>query len=252
MKLVLLGTGGYYGNDLRHTACIMLPEVGVVLDAGSGLYRIHDYLATDELSIFLSHAHLDHVIGLTHLLGVLSPEVLARTTIFGEAEKLAAIRTHLFAEELFPVLPGFRFHAIENRTPLADGGALTYFSLKHPGSSIGFRLDWPGAAKAPGRSLAYVTDTTADPAADYVDAIRDVDVLIHEAFFLDDEDQWSDTVGHSCVEAVAKVAARAQVGRLVLVHMSPQLVDDANFDLVPAKQIFAAIELGRDKMELSI
>jgi ribonuclease BN (tRNA processing enzyme) len=251
MKLVLLGTGGYYGNDRRHTACMMLPDVGIVLDAGSGLYRIHDYLVTNELSIFLSHAHLDHVIGLTHLLGVLEPELLAQTTIFGKAEKLVAIRRHLFAEELFPVLPAFRFESIEERTPLAAGGQLTYFPLKHPGGSVGFRLDWPGAAKSRGHSLAYVTDTTADPAADYVDAIRGVDVLIHEAYFLHDENQWSDTVGHSCVQAVAKVAAKAQVGRLVLVHMSPQLVDDADFDLAPAKRLFPATELGRDKMELS-
>ena len=77
MKLVLLGTGGYYANDRRHTACLMLPEVGVVLDAGSGMFRIRDYLATDRLDIFLTHAHLDHVIGLTYLIDVLSPEVLA-------------------------------------------------------------------------------------------------------------------------------------------------------------------------------
>ena len=33
MKLHLLGTTGYHPNARRHTACLMLPEQGIVLDA---------------------------------------------------------------------------------------------------------------------------------------------------------------------------------------------------------------------------
>lgn len=244
MKLVLLGTGGYYGNDQRQTACLMLPEAGVILDAGSGLYRIRDFVATDQLSVFISHAHLDHIIGLTYLLDVVSPEVLANTTIYGEPGKLEAVREHLFAESLFPVLPPFLLEPIGPTCSLIGGGKLTHFPLKHPGGSIGFRLDWPD------RSMAYVTDTTADPAADYVEEIRGVDLLVHEAFFLHDEKQWSVAIGHSCVERVAQVAAKAQVGRLLLVHMNPQLVNDAEFDLTAARRIFHATELGHDMLEL--
>ena len=71
MKLQLLGTAGYHPNDQRQTACLMLPEVGVVLDAGTAFYRVRDYLCTDELDIFLTHAHLDHVVGITYLFDVL-------------------------------------------------------------------------------------------------------------------------------------------------------------------------------------
>jgi ribonuclease Z len=250
MKLVLLGTGGYYCNDRRHTACLMLPEAGIVLDAGSALFRVRDYLATDQLSIFLTHAHLDHVVGLTYLLDVLSPAVLAATTVYGEPDKLATIRDHLFAAGLFPIMPPFRLAPIDHACPLARGGKLTHFPLKHPGGSIGFRLDWPPAAQAPRHSLAYVTDTTADADADYIDEIRGVDLLVHEAFLETDGDGMSETIGHSCVENVAKVAARAGVGRLVLVHMSPRLLYDADFDLAAAQRIFPATQLGHDKLEL--
>ena len=34
MRIVFLGTGGYYTNDRRHTPGILLPDVGVLLDAG--------------------------------------------------------------------------------------------------------------------------------------------------------------------------------------------------------------------------
>ncbi len=67
MLLNLLGTTGYHPNERRQTACFMLPELGIVLDAGTGMFRVHDHLQTDTLDIFLSHAHLDHILGLTFL-----------------------------------------------------------------------------------------------------------------------------------------------------------------------------------------
>jgi len=244
MKLLLLGTGGYYANDRRHTACLMLPEVGVVLDAGSGMFRVADYLATERLDIFLTHAHLDHVLGLTYLLGVLTEQVQQRTIVHGKAEKLDAIRTHLFAEPLFPVQPKFQMKALADEVALPENGKLTCFPLAHPGGSIGFRLDWPAG------SLAYVTDTTALADAAYIDCIRGVNVLVHEAFFAEDANDMADVMGHSCLSDVAKVAAAAEVGLLVLVHVNPQLDEDAKFDLRPAQQIFKNMLLGTDRMEI--
>ena len=247
MKLVLLGTGGYYANDARHTACLMLPEAGVVLDAGSGLFRVADYLATERLDIFLTHAHLDHVLGLTYLLGVLPSEVQERTTVHGEAAKLEAIRTHLFAEPLFPVAPAFQMQPLTGEVKLAGGGKLSCFPLTHPGGSIGYRLDWPGS------SLAYVTDTTAAADAAYVERIRGVNVLVHEAYFADETDgadELAEVTGHSCLRDVAMVAAAAEVGLLVLVHVDPQLDRDSDLDLPPAQQIFQNTLLGADRMEI--
>ncbi len=244
MKLVLLGTGGYYANELRHTACLMLPEVGVMLDAGSGMFRVADYLATDRLDIFLTHAHLDHVLGLTYLLNVVTKEVQARTTVHGEAPKLAAIRTHLFAEPLFPVKPAFQMQPLMGEVALAGGGKLTHFPLAHPGGSIGFRLDWPGS------SLAYVTDTRAAADAAYIEHIRGVNLLVHEANFDDEAGEMAEITGHSCLSDVAKVAAAADVGLLVLVHVDPQLKQDSALDLRPAQQIFQNTLLGTDRMEI--
>lgn len=242
MKLVLLGTTGYHPNDRRQTACMMLPEAGVVLDAGTGTYRAGEHLATRHLDIFLSHAHLDHVVGLTFLLEVLHGREMERVTIHGEPAKLAAVCQHLYDELLFPVAPLYEFRPIAPRTELAGGGVLTWFPLVHPGGSIGFRLDWPG------RSLAYVTDTTAKAGADYVDKIRGVDVLLHECYFPDGNEAFAEKTGHSCTTPTAQVAREGGVGRLILVHVAPHSIADDPIGLATARAIFPATQIAEDNM----
>jgi ribonuclease Z len=265
MKLLLLGTTGYHPNDRRHTACLMIPELGVVFDAGTAMYRVSDYLTTNTLDIFLTHAHLDHVIGLTYLFNVLERHPLQQVTVHAEQEKLDALRTHLFSELLFPVMPPFHMQPLKQKillatqsratqpresgqqanSPGANRGVLTHFPLRHPGGSIGYRVDWPD------RSLAYVTDTVAAPEVDYIDKIRGVDLLIHECYFGDESPEQAELTGHSCLTPVAQVAAAAGVGRMVLVHINPLLNDDRQIRLGEARKIFPHIQIGTDRMELA-
>jgi ribonuclease Z len=249
MKLVLLGTGGYFPTTRRHTACFMLPEVGVVLDAGSGMCRIGSHLQTKRLDVFLTHVHLDHIVGLTYLINLAPKDVLKQSVVHGDAAKLAAVRKHLFAEPIFPVPPPFRFEPLQTSSALPDGGTLTTFPLQHPGGSLGFRLDWP-ARRGAGHSLAYVTDTTATAGAAYVEKIRGVDLLLHEAYFADDAKDLPAITGHSSLMPVAEVAAAAEVGRLILVHLNPMTVDDDGYDLAAARAVFPDVQIGTDCMEI--
>jgi ribonuclease BN (tRNA processing enzyme) len=242
MKLILLGTTGYHPNDRRHTACLMLPEPGIVLDAGTAMYRVRNYLCTPELDIFLTHAHLDHVVGITYLFDVLRDRDVGRVTVHAAADKLAAIETHLLAETLFPVKLPCEFRPLGASVELPAGGRLTHFPVEHP--AIGFRLDWPD------RSMAYVTDTTASADAPYLEAVRRVDLLVHECTFSDAERHRAPGVGHSYTSGVARLAHEAQVGRLVLVHLSPRDEGDDPVGLPDARRVFPRTELGHDLAEL--
>ncbi len=244
MKLILLGTTGYHPNDRRHTPCMMLPEAGVVLDAGTAMFRVRDHLATATLDIFLTHAHLDHVVGLTFLLEIVYRKRVDRIVVHGREEKLQAIAEHLFSEHIFPVDPPFEMRPLADEVSLAGGGRLTHFPLEHPGGALGFRLDWPES------SMAYVTDTTARADAPYIEQIRGVDLLLHECYFSDADKDLAELTGHSCISPVAEVARAADVGRLVLVHINPLVTDDSTIGLDVAKAIFPATEIGVDGMEL--
>lgn len=242
MKLILLGTSGYHPTDSRHTACLMLPEVGVVLDAGTAMYRTREHLVTDWLDIFLTHAHLDHVVGLTYLLGVLAGRTMTRVSVHAEAEKLRAIDANLFAQPLFPVRPPATFCPLTDEVGVAGQGRVTHFELNHPGGAVGFRLDWPA------RSMAYVSDTTASLEATYVDRIRGVDLLVHECHFRDGMSQRAALTGHSCTTQVAQVARQAEVGRLILVHINPLETADDPVGLAAARAVFPQTDLGTDRL----
>jgi ribonuclease Z len=244
MKIVLLGTTGYHPSERRHTPCMLIPEFGVMLDAGTAMFRAPRYLATSELDIFLTHAHLDHIVGLTYLLSVLHVHPLAPLRVHGTPATLQAVSDHLFAPTVFPVEPPFEMHALPaGGVDLRGQGRLTYFPLAHPGGSLGFRLDWPG------HSMAYVTDTTATPDAPYLDAIRGVNLLIHECYFPDRFAEFARKTGHSHTTAVVEVAKRAGVGRLVLVHLDPMSADKDPIGLDVARAIFPETVLGVDCME---
>ena len=242
MRVVFLGTGGYHPNERRHTASVLLPDAGVALDAGSGFFRVQNAIRSSTLDVFLTHAHLDHVCGLTFILVPLLRGDLERVRVFGTKNTLHAVRTHLLAHELFPVEPDFEWHILDGSVALPDNGELTWISLEHPGGSVGFRLDWPG------KSLAYITDTTAP--GNYADFVRGVDVLIHECYFPDELDDWAQRTGHSSSSNVAKLARAAKVKRLYLVHVDPQRPDDDPVGLNGIRAIFPKTELTEDLMEI--
>ncbi len=257
MRLVMLGTGGFIPTETAQTACYLLPEVGVMLDAGTGLYRMSQYLPeTAELDVYLSHAHGDHTNGLTWLFASFMLQELRlpgvdETTISGIMDRsnarLHSVRVHATQIALDTLKNTFEpFHldwrVLASPELLPQGGRLTHFSVSQ-GDEVGFRLDWPG------HSLAYVTDTTAGPDVKYIEDIRGADVLLHDCNGPDRMAGLMTRISHSTPSAAAQVAAKAGVNRLVLIHKNP-LDWSIEEDLQAARRIFANTEIGADGMEL--
>jgi ribonuclease BN (tRNA processing enzyme) len=240
MELLILGAGGFHPNEHRHTACFMIPDWGVLLDAGSGAFRVRSHLRTESLDVLLSHTHLDHVVGLTFLFDLFGDETGERLTVHAAKSKHAVLTENLYHRELFPLAPTFRLSALTAEFTLASGVKVNTFPLDHPGGSVGFRLERDG------KSLAYVTDTTA--AAEYTEAIRGVDLLLHEAYFPAEREELASVTGHSTVQHAAEVAAAAKVGRLVCIHPDPRCDVAAPFSLDEARRMFEGIEWGLDGM----
>jgi ribonuclease Z len=217
MKLHCLGTAGYHPNDTRQTTSFFISEANLLLDAGTGVFRLDKLIRDPELSILLSHAHLDHVVGLTYFLDLVGTTPLQRIHVYGEERKLKAIQEHLFHEAIFPVLPPLVWHPIDSEPGPWQVGqtSVTWFPLQHPGGSVGYRLQLPGV------SLAYVTDTTSRHDSSYWSKIQGVDWLIHECNFRDEQQELAERTGHSCISAVLENAHRNGIQRLIFMHMNP-------------------------------
>ena len=260
MRLICLGTNGFLPTDQAQTACYFLPEAGIMLDAGSGLYRLPAYLQSSPIDIFLSHAHGDHTSGLVYLFGSyfkwlareaseeLSEENV-RDVVQRANEALHTTRIHATPAAIQEVQPqyllhGFDWQPLQNPTKLPQGGSLTYFPLAHGSTEcVGYRLDWPG------HSLAYVTDTIARPDSAYIQKILGVDLLLHECNNPNRLTGLAENIHHSHTNAAAQIAAAADVKRLVLIHKSPIESLDIHPDLAAARQIFANTEIAEDGME---
>lgn len=89
------------------------------------------------------------------------------------------------------------------------------------------------------RSFAFCSDTRFDES--YIESVRNVDLLYHEATFASDNKDLAQTTYHSTGEDAAKVALKAEVGKLIIGHFSARYKDHTII-LKEAQTIFANTE----------
>lgn len=96
------------------------------------------------------------------------------------------------------------------------------------------------------KSYAFCSDTQYSEAI--IPLIKDVDVLYHEATFLEAEKELAPKTKHSTAKEAAKIAKKAQVGKLILGHFSTRY---PSIDLFreEAETIFSRVELADDGKE---
>jgi len=248
--LEILGTAGYHPSDTRQTSSILIPEYGFVLDAGTGFYRARGKITTPDLHIFLSHLHLDHSQGVTYLVDVLWETDICSVTVYGLGVHLMYLKEHLFGSPLFPLEFGkkscpYQTQAIAPGKPLiVNGVTIRTKTLKHPGTSLGYRFEFPD-----GNVLSYVTDTTNSD--EYLDLIKDSDVLIHECNFPDEWKKHAKKTGHSWTSGVAQLAKKANVKQLILMHFNPLDTSKDPTHQDEAETVFPNTVVAEDNMTIS-
>ncbi len=95
----------------------------------------------------------------------------------------------------------------------------------------------------PGRTVVYMVDTR--PFAGAENFVRGADLLIHDGMFADDMAGESGPKGHTTARQAARLARKAGVGKLVLVHISPRYLSIREM-LKEAREEFPATRVARD------
>lgn len=254
-------TARYGGN----TACISIAGSDgrlVILDAGSGLRPLgHELmkqrngnLATD---ILLSHTHWDHIQGLPFFKPMSSRET--SVCIYGAAQEGVPLK-EILGRQMDPMVFPVPMNAlaaslmvveIEEGEFEIEGFKICAFRLRHPGTTLGYRL----VPESGGKEVAYVTDNELGPGGTYdvspdwrgqlVEFIQHADTLIHDAMYLDQIIQARAGWGHSTPRQAVDLAREGRCRRLILFHHEPEHDDSALDRLVrDAKQYAAQVAPG--------
>jgi ribonuclease BN (tRNA processing enzyme) len=210
MKIFFLGTNGWYDTKTGTTLCIFIAtrEYNIVLDAGNGFTKLDKVLSnSNPLFLFLSHFHLDHLIGLHSLIKFSFDRKLTISGPKGTEKVLKALLRQPFTAPLAHL--SYKTEILEmpeseNRFPFGVKG----MDLVHPPLSMGYRFHLEG------KEIAYCADTGYCENA--VTLAKGADFLISECSFLPGENSadWP----HLNPQSAARIAKEAGATRLALVH----------------------------------
>jgi ribonuclease BN (tRNA processing enzyme) len=242
MDVRILGSGGFAPNDRRETAAALLRkgDDALLVDAGTGVRRLlteRELLAgVARLRVVLTHFHLDHTIGLLYVADV-EPEV----ELWGAGTALEGVSTRALLERLLgpPFAPasflgGFAgVHEVDVDGKAAIGSFAVQMRIQplHSNPTLALRVD---------DQVVWCTDTAYDE--DNVGFARGAALLAHEAFHPGES---TDDPGHTAAGEAGRVAAAAGVGRLLLIHVNPEVTDDDAL-AASARTYFRPVEVAHD------
>jgi len=211
----------------------------LILDAGTGIRALGMALGHDHpkrIDIFITHLHTDHIEGLRFFDPIWDPSV--ELNVWGPPSPIRELRSRIapyFAPPFFPVhLRNIPSHPEFRDTPTTTwrigSAAVTAQLVKHPGPTVGYRIEENGAALAylPDHEPALGSDLSTVE-AEWISGIALAEgaaVLLHDAQYTQEEYDERVGWGHSSTEDVVTFARRAGARRLVLFHHDPLHTDE--------------------------
>lgn len=256
----------------------------IIIDAGSGIRQLGDYLVKNDLSkgpidteIFLTHTHWDHIMGFPFFTPIYIPGTKLR--IYGpvsyEEDTLEKIIGDLLRYRYFPVLHSelaaqIEYHQLkECKMDLGDNILLKTKYLNHPLLCLGYRFEHNG------KVFCTVYDTEpfrnvfpTDPkAVDYDPLIAEegekaakeendkvsrffsgADIVVYDTQYTKEE-YFASKIGwgHGYFEYAVDAARQAKVKKLVLFHHDPARIDK---ELVDIEKHYKQLEKSKSDMEI--
>ncbi len=142
MKIIFLGTNGWYDTKTGNTLSVLIAtkEYNIVLDAGTGFAKLDRYLSnSNPVFLFLSHFHLDHLIGLHTLFKFSFSQNLTISGPRGTEKVLKALLKQPFTAPLDHL--SYKTEILE--LPVGQGQLpfqVEGLDLVHPPLSMGYRF----------------------------------------------------------------------------------------------------------------
>ena len=304
LDILFLGTGASIPSRTRSLPCVAIRRDSdiTVFDCGEGSQRqfmISPFSFMKITSIFVTHLHGDHILGLPGLLQTMGMSGRKKEVTIGgpigikkAVENLLAACERSFVEKSDDPKKELEFplRIIEMRPGDEvefKGHRIKAFATEHGVSSIGLKYvenvtqgkfdkekaielglrgndfsrlqngetvkgvspDMVIGAPKKGIDVVYTGDTS--PCTGIEEASEGADVLIHESTYSGNDKKLASENLHSTAVDAANTALKANVRKLVLIHMSNRYDDPAKVEK-EASEIFKDTVLAHDMMMLSV
>jgi ribonuclease BN (tRNA processing enzyme) len=247
VRIVFLGTNGFYDSETGNTISILIETTKcyIVLDAGFGIYKLRQYIEDDRpVYLFISHFHLDHIVGLHTLALNKFANGLHIITQRGGAQLLNTIVNTPFTIPFKDLPFGTRIIEVpgsEYELPFKTD----FLPMVHAAPTLGIRMEIDD------KVIAYCPDTGFCENA--LTLARGADLLITECAFRPNETDanWP----HLNPETAARIARDAGVRKLVLVHFDAFRYGNIELRIEAeqkAREVFEASYMSVDGAEIEI
>lgn len=246
MKLTFLGTNGWYDTETGNTVSCLLEsaDYNIVFDAGNGLHRLDEYVKDEkQIYLFISHFHLDHIIGL-HLLDKFNFRSLKIFGQEGTARHLNSIMKQPFTkpfDDLACKVEISELHEGDHKIPFP----VTIKKLLHSSPAIGYRCELDG------KIISYCTDT--GKCKNLLELAKDSDTFITECSWKRgiEDPRWP----HLNPETAACIAKEARTKKLFLTHFDPmqyKSLEEREEAEKSARKIFKDTIAAKDLMQFEM
>ncbi|MBF9132441.1 MBL fold metallo-hydrolase [Plantactinospora sp. S1510] len=217
MRLTILGCAGSFPGPESACSAYLVEADGfrLLVDFGSGsLSALQRYVGLKALdAILLTHLHGDHILDAIPYIVVrrYAPDgpypPLPVYAPSGAPDRLA----NAYSLDGGSIDDVYTFYGLQSGTFPLGPFAVTVDRVNHPVETYGVRLEHGG------RSLCYSSDTA--PCESLLRLANRADLFLCEASYLDGVENPPDL--HLTGREAGEIAAKAEVGRLLLTHLVP-------------------------------
>ncbi len=239
LEIHFLGTRGTIPIDAKEyeifggaTACTLIKynKQNLILDAGTGLLSLDHYIdctEEQELSILISHPHIDHIIGLLASRILFNPKLTIN--IYGKPKDGRSIKEQIHTMMREPIWPvnSDVYTAQVNFIDITENFSIGEFHIiieesYHAGGSTIYRIECND------KKIIYSTDYEIDENSRkfLVEFSRNVDFMICDGQFSDTYKEFKKGFGHSSWQDAIQVASEAGCKQMCIFHHDPYSTDD--------------------------
>lgn len=239
MDVRILGCSGGRSTELELTSYLI--DECLLIDTGAVTSALHLDEQETITDILITHAHLDHTLGLALLYENTRASLVRPVDVWATGPVIGEIREHILTPSIMPLvrndetgIPGLNLHSIQLEIPFRVGSyEVEAFPVNHTRGSVAFRVSDSD------HTFFFTGDTgRTDRIWRWIKKKGKLDCLIAEASFPDRMEELANISKHLTPQTLVESLDRAGIGpdhKVHVVHIKPAFMDEMREEIKSKK-----------------